>query len=152
MRLSTRILCGLALSFGLTTIANAANKSASVVKVSAKAGKIDSKGIQEVTLTLNIDKNWHLYANPVGSEMLVGAQTTVSFKKPTKVIKIEYPKGHFVKDEFVGNYFTYEGKVTIKAKIQRKSGSEEPLSLTIKVQACDAMSCLPPSKIPVTVK
>ena len=41
-------------------------KSDSVVKATAAAAKPDADGKQTVTLTLAIDKGWHLYANPVG--------------------------------------------------------------------------------------
>jgi len=60
-------------------------KSDSVVKITAKATpeKPGADGKQEVTVTINVDKGWHLYANPPGQEDFVTAQTvmTIDAKK-----------------------------------------------------------------------
>ncbi len=45
--------------------AHAEKTSADVVKATATADKPDADGKQTVTITLNIEKPWHLYANPV---------------------------------------------------------------------------------------
>jgi len=96
-------------------------KSDAVVKVTATAGKPDAEGNQVVTVTLDIEKGWHTYANPVGPEDLATAQTRVKIdgKNRPQVVKIDYPKGREEKDKVVGNYFVYEGKVDIKATVKR---------------------------------
>ena len=55
-------------------------KSDSVVKATAAAEKPDANGKQVITLTLAIDKGWHIYANPVGAEDFASVQTTVKAK------------------------------------------------------------------------
>lgn len=144
------LLC--AISTGQATAAP--DDSSSVVKVTAKAGDVDDQGNQSVTVTIQINDKWHIYANPVGSESLAAAQTKVTFKNKLEKTQVSYPPGKVVKDEFVeeGQYRTYEGKVTIKAKVRRVAGSKEPLQLVIQLQACNESSCLFPAKIPVTVK
>ena len=144
----------LALALGISTISAAAKSSADMVKVEASAGKIDADGKQEVTLTLNVEEGWHLYANPVGNEDLTSAQTTVKIASKTmpKDVKIDYPKGKVVEDKTVGNYSTYEGKVVIKAKVSRAKDDTGPLDVTIKLQACNEKTCLPPGSVKVKVE
>ena len=74
-----------------------------------------------LTLNLDVEKPWHLYANPVGNEGLEDAQVvvTVGAKEKPEAVKIEYPEGKLVKDKDVGDYKSYEGKVTITAKVKR---------------------------------
>jgi DsbC/DsbD-like thiol-disulfide interchange protein len=127
-------------------------KSEAVVKAAAMADKPDADGKQTVTITLDIDKPWHLYANPVENEDLASVQTvvTVGSKVKPEEVQIEYPPGklHVDKD---GKYKIYEGKVAIKARVRRAKGDTGPLEVNIKLQACDNRSCLFPSTVKVLV-
>lgn len=157
MRLSrVRCIAGLlalalpALIVGGSGTAHAqAKKSDAVVKAAATASKADADGKQTVTITLDIDKSWHLYANPAENEDVASAQTEVSVVSRVKPeeVKIEYPVGKLHKDKF-GSYRVYEGKIAIKAHVKRAKGDNGPLEVSIKLQACDARTCL----IPATVK
>lgn len=157
-RISTRCIIGvLALVLPALLLCNAgtalgqAKKSDGVVKVEATANKPDADGKQTITITLDIDKTWHVYANPVDNEDLTPAQTVVSIAskgKPegVKIEKIEYPTGKLEGDKDA-KYKIYEGKVVIKARVKRPSGNNDPLEVTIKLQACNDKSCLVPSTI-----
>src|SRR5262249_23709008 len=59
-------------------------KSDSVVKVAASADKPDASGRQFITITLDIEKDWHSYANPVENDMLESVQTEVKFSGSSK--------------------------------------------------------------------
>jgi DsbC/DsbD-like thiol-disulfide interchange protein len=131
-----------------------AKKSSDVVKATAEATKPDADGNQTVTLTLNVEKPYHIYANPVGLMDLEDAATVVSVdgaQKP-EAVKVDYPAGEVIKDKALGDYKVYEGKVTIKAQVRRAKGDTGELTLTIKLQACDDKSCLPPGSIKVTAR
>ena len=124
-------------------------KSDSVVKVAAAAvpEKPGGDGKQVVTVTLVIEKGWHIYANPPELEDLVPVQTSVSVTakmKPAEV-KVEYPKGKVVEDPTLGKYRIYEGKVVIKATVRRAADAAEPLEVTVKFQSCSAKQCLLPA-------
>lgn len=123
-----------------------ARKSDSVVKVEAKADKPDADGKQTITITLDIDRPWHVYANPVENEDLTGAQTVVSVASKVKLddVKVEYPTGRLQKDNDE-KFKIYEGKVTIKALVKRAKGDNSPLEVTIKLQACNDKTCLVPA-------
>jgi hypothetical protein len=135
-----------------TSLAAAPMTSDSVVKATAKADKPGDDGKQTVTITLEIDKGWHVYANPVGLEDLAAAQTEVSVAGKAKVngIKIDYPAGTEIKDKTLGNYRVYEGKVVIPIAVTRAKDDAGPLELTIKLQACNSKTCLLPGEIKVT--
>ena len=130
--------------------------SESVVKVTAKADKLDADGKQVVTITMAINKDWHIYANPVGLEDLQNSETVVEITGKTKPadVKIDYPKGKVQKDEVVGNYSIYEGKIEIKATVQRAKGDSGPLEVKVKFQACSDVSktCLVPATAKLNVE
>ncbi len=127
-------------------------KSDSVVKATAAAGKPDADGKQTVTLTLAIDKGWHLYANPVGSEDLASVQTNVKVKAAAELqnVKVDYPAGKKVKDATLGDYMVYEDKAVITVNVTRTKGDDSPLELTVKVQACNDSTCLLPAEVKLT--
>jgi DsbC/DsbD-like thiol-disulfide interchange protein len=125
-----------------------AKKSDSVVKVEAKAEKPDADGKQTITITLDIDQPWHIYANPVENEDLANAQTVVNIASKSKLddVKIEYPTSKLQKDNDI-TFKIYEGKITIKAQVKRSKGDNNPLEVTIKLQACNDKTCLFPATI-----
>lgn len=131
--------------------AQAAKKSDAVVKINATAGEPGPDGKQVVTLTLKIDKPWHLYANPVPPEF-PGIPTEVKVEKvKPEDVKVDYPPGKLVKDAVVGDYKVYEDQVTIKATVQRARGDRSPLELSVRVQACTDKQCLLPATVKLTV-
>ncbi len=124
-------------------------RSDAVVQATAVAEK-PANGKQIIKVTLAIDKDWHLYANPVGNDGLDAAQTrlTVSATAKPKSVKVDYPKGKLVVDPLVGNYRVYEGKIDITATVERAPGDSGPLEITVQLQACNEKTCL----LPATVK
>jgi uncharacterized protein len=129
-------------------------KSDSKVKITASADKPDANGKQTVTITLNIDAGWHTYANPPGPADFAGIPTevTISAEKKPKKVAVDYPKGKLVKDPKQGDYRVYEGKVTIKAVVERAKGDASPLDVKVKIQACNENSCLFPATVKLAVK
>jgi len=128
-------------------------KSDSVVKATAKAEKPDADGKQTVTITIAVDKGWHIYANPVGLDDLASAQTnvTINAKSKPQEVKVTYPAGTLVKDKTVGDYKVYSDTVTIKANVVRAKDDASPLDVSIKVTACTEAKCLLPATIKVSV-
>jgi hypothetical protein len=128
-------------------------KSDSVVKATAKADKPGPDGKQTVTLTLAVERPWHLYANPVGNKDLADIETTVTVagKSKPESVKVEYPAGKVKKDATVGDYKIYEDTVTIKVHVRRAKNDTGPLNLSVKFQACNESTCLLPATIKLTV-
>jgi len=151
-RYPIRIGSLLAVALLLTWVAcqpgEAGIKSDSKVKVDARAGKAEA-GKQTISVTIQIDKGWHIYANPVENEDLADAKTVVEVKAGGKKLnaKVKYPAGNIHRDKTVGDYNVYEGKVTIEAVVEGKG----PYEVNVRVQACDEGKCLLPAIVKTTV-
>jgi uncharacterized protein len=155
---SRTILAGLALA-GLTCLllgpVGAQVKtggSETKIKVKATAEKPDAAGKQVVTLTIDVEKGWHIYANPVGNEDLDATKTIITFTSKGKPVTatVNYPPGKLVLDKTVGNYKVYEDRVAIQATVERPDVTA-PLEATIKLNACNDRGCLPPGQTTITV-
>jgi len=131
-----------------------AKKSDAVVKMTAKGSKPDADGKQTVTVTIQIDKGWHIYANPVDNEDLKSNATVVSLtgKEKLQDMKVEYPPGKLKKDTIVGDHKIYEDKVEIKVRVQRAKGDAGPLEATVRIHSCNNDSCLLPGSVKVPVE
>src|SRR5436305_182344 len=78
------------------------------VKVQIRKAGVTSAGQQEITITVDVAKKWHIYANPVDNEDLAAAATIVKVAAQGKVnADIKYPKGTEHKD-IIGTYKVYE--------------------------------------------
>ncbi|MBM3994664.1 MAG: hypothetical protein FJ303_11000 [Planctomycetes bacterium] len=153
-----RTLFSIIAMLGFVIIASAnetgIEKSDSKVKAKATAGKIDADGNQTVTITLDIAKGWHLYANPVrhNNDFLNGNKTVVKIAAKDKVsIKPKYPEGMTVKDKDE-EYDVYKGVVKIDVQVIRTKGDTSPLEISINVSACDDKACLAPGVVKLTAR
>jgi hypothetical protein len=115
------------------------------VKVQIGKGAKTADGKEVINITFEVEKNWHIYANPVGDETIANAATVVLVEPKDKVkIEVQYPKGKDKKDDILGiSYRVYVDKVTIPVHVQRVGGDSTPLDVTVKYQACDKNHCLP---------
>jgi DsbC/DsbD-like thiol-disulfide interchange protein len=129
----------------------AGGKSDDEVKIAVAASKLDDAGKQVVTLTLTINKGWHIYANPVGNEDLAAAATQVKLvsKNKPQEFKINYPAGKENADKTLGKYRVYQEKVEIPINVHRAQGDKGPLELSIRFMACSKDGVC---KLPATVK
>jgi len=131
-----------------------AKKSDSVVKVEVDPGKIENDK-QTVTLTLSIEKGYHIYANHIGQENIaLPTEVTISGKTTPQAVKISYPPGKLEQNEFVGDHYIYQRKAVIEADVRRAKGDTGPLKAAIKVQACSEGqngTCLLPATVEVNI-
>jgi DsbC/DsbD-like thiol-disulfide interchange protein len=118
------------------------------VKLEASATKPDADGKQVLTLTLEIQPGWHIYANPVGREAFEKEATTIKASIGGKAVdlKVDYPPGKVALDD-EGNYRVYEKTVTIKGTLQRDKGDTRPVKVTVGFQSCNDKKCLPHMEI-----
>ena len=104
----------------------AGEKSDAKVKVTAKASKIGADGKQTVTFTIDIEKDWYIYANPVGDELFDDNKTRVTIKAKEKVdANVVYPTGKMKVDGKI-RYNVYEKSVVIEAMLKRTAGDTQP--------------------------
>jgi hypothetical protein len=116
------------------------------VKIRGSASKANADGIEQIKIDIDIDKGWHIYANPPKHKSFESSKTVVRFVSPrTEEVTIEYPEGRIKKDrdpvdgEF--EYRVYEGSIRINAHLKRVEA--RPLEAHIQVYACDDKQCLP---------
>jgi uncharacterized protein YyaL (SSP411 family) len=129
--------------------------SADVVKATAALGPVDRDGKRAVTVTLKIQKPWHLYANPVDHDDLEMARTVVDVHGDGKKLTttVDYPKGKGEKDAKGVEYKIYEDEVVIKGVTTVKDAKE--FEVRVKVAACTSGEngrCLLPATITIPVK
>jgi hypothetical protein len=148
------LLAGLVMSLALILPVEAGGNSESKVKATATATKAGDDGKQTVTITLEMVKGWHIYANPVGAVEFEANKTVVAISAKEKVVaSVKYPEGK-VKIEKLDKEVKmriYEDKVTIQAFVTRTMGDTSPLQISIDVNACDANNCLPKGVLKLTV-
>jgi DsbC/DsbD-like thiol-disulfide interchange protein len=144
-------LIGLAVTaLAVLVHSSAAGGKLDPVKVQASAGK-GAADKQVVLVELQIDKGWHIYANPTGNEEIAGAETVVQVKADGKALaaKVNYPAGTPHTEKGIGTFKIYEDKVVIPVEFAKTDAAVE---ISVRFQACDATKCLPPKTIKVSVK
>ncbi|MDA1017104.1 MAG: protein-disulfide reductase DsbD family protein, partial [Planctomycetota bacterium] len=113
--------------------------------------QLPAGGKCRVAVVLTIQKGWHTYANPAGSEFFRPTVLTIESKLGTKLGEVSYPKGKYVEDKDADDtYYSYEGSVTLIGEISTPAsaaGQIEELQLKIRHQACDAVRCLRPATL-----
>jgi DsbC/DsbD-like thiol-disulfide interchange protein len=138
-----------------TPVLAQAKKSDAVIKVTAKGSKPDADGKQTVTISLQVDDGWHIYANPPGDDVLQPVKTVVRVTgKDRLLVKVNYPPGKLIEDKDIGIAFRfYEGKIEVKALVQPVDGQVGPLEVTVKIgKASNDRVCLSPATVKVPVE
>jgi DsbC/DsbD-like thiol-disulfide interchange protein len=130
----------------------AGEKSDAKVKATAKASKLGADGKQTVTITIDIEKDWYIYANPVKSEDFEDNKTRVTIKAKDKVdANVLYPTGK-TKEYGKIKMNIYEKSVVIEALVKRSPGDTSPLQISIDVNSCSQKGiCLQPGTVKLTV-
>lgn len=152
-RLSILLLPAAFVCLGFLASASAGDKSDSKIKAMATASKLGADGKQTVTITLEIEKGWYIYANPMNSntDVLEGNETRVAVKTKDKVkASVKYPAGKQKKDGKY-QYDIYEDRIVIQAEVQRAAGDTGPLQVSIDVNTCKKNVCLLPGTVMLTV-
>jgi DsbC/DsbD-like thiol-disulfide interchange protein len=147
------LLCTFALAtLALVLPVMAGEKSDAKVKATAKASKVGADGKQTITITIDIDKDWYIYANPVKSEDFEDNKTRVTIKAKEKLeADVLYPAGK-TKEYGKIKMNIYEKSVVIEAIVKRSAGDTSPLQVSIDVNSCSAKGvCLQPGTVKLTV-
>jgi hypothetical protein len=108
-------------------------ETAGHVKVTAMASKPDGSGQQSISIVLDIEKDFYIFANPVGNEDLQPSATSVRLTVEGKPVaaKVSFPPGKIVKNKLIGDYQIYQGTITIQAVVIRPLGSNIPLEAMV---------------------
>jgi thiol:disulfide interchange protein DsbD len=134
--------------------------SANVVKVTPTEVVIEKGGSSEGVVRLNIDKGYHVNANPPTLSYLKATELEIPVTQDLSVGYVTYPSGITKKFGFAEEPLAvYENEVVIKALLKASKSAKtglQNLSGKVRVQACDDQVCYAPGvidfAIPVNVK
>jgi uncharacterized protein len=105
----------------------------------------------EIVVTLEIERGFHVNANPASFDFLI--PTSVSFGA-LRPLEVRYPAAQALKSSFAPDTLSvYEGTVQISARLQRGALDElHALKASVTAQACTDTVCLAPAQIPLTIR
>jgi DsbC/DsbD-like thiol-disulfide interchange protein len=133
----------------------AQDKDDPLIKVTAKSDKVDKDGWQVISIKMDVDKDWHAYANPVQHPGYEANKTLVKVTSAKKLddVKVDFPKGVRQVDG-ADTFYVYKGSVEIEAKVKRAAGDGGALEVTVKYVLCSDKEgvCLPQKSVVLTVK
>jgi uncharacterized protein len=136
-----------------------APRTEDVVTGEAKLGPPDKDGKRTITLTVKMQKPWHIYANPVGHDDLEPAATVVNVRARVKDgdkklnANVKYPEGKAEKGPDGKPYRVYETEAVITATIDGKD--VDGLEVRLTAMACETSEngrCLQKTTIRIPVK
>jgi len=105
----------------------------------------------DITVTLVVDKDYHVNANPASFDYLIPTRLSIDGLTDTRVT---YPAAIMISPKFApGGLKVYEGTVTIRAIAPKDTVVRgKPIVGNVRVQACNDEVCLPPATLPVTIE
>jgi uncharacterized protein YyaL (SSP411 family) len=111
--------------------------------VQATSALTPTKDGAMLKVTIEIDKGYHLNANPASSPNLVPTQLSV-YGYPD--LKVQYPTSHLFKAPFaVQGIGVYTGQVQLQTRLNHLP--KKPIKVSLQVQACNDKYCLMPATI-----
>ncbi|MGH7032547.1 MAG: protein-disulfide reductase DsbD domain-containing protein [Stellaceae bacterium] len=108
----------------------------------------DSKNENRVIVTVEIDRGFHINANPASLDYLIPTTLNITNQAPRRVV---YPSPVLFKPKFADEALeVYEGTVQIAAEFpQGLLLRVSNLFGTVTAQACTETICLPPAALPL---
>jgi hypothetical protein len=105
----------------------------------------------EIVVSVQIEPGYHVNANPSSFDYLIATALTFDGFTPAR---IAYPEASLFKPAFAREGIrVYQGKVEIVAQAPKGTfGRKSVITGTLSAQACNDQVCLPPAKLPLTVK
>lgn len=156
-----RVFSLIVLFLGLSVFAGSLNAqpvtSASKVDVTIQTDRETILAGSEVQTVarMSIDDNWHINSNRPTLEWLIGTVLTLDLPDNVQIVDIQYPAYKEFEFSFAEGQplHVYEGDAPIFLTLS--IDGDAPLGLSeitgnLRVQACDDMTCLAPSNIPVS--
>lgn len=111
----------------------AGSKTAHYVKAEARTGTMDERGIQPITVTLNISPKVSLYGRSVPRDFDTLRLNVDVFEKDTQVrADMTYPPGT-VKEYGGAKFEFYSGKIVITGTLRRAVGRDVPIEVRIRM-------------------
>jgi DsbC/DsbD-like thiol-disulfide interchange protein len=159
---ATILLAGFAAIAGNVSLAqdqHVAPKASSVVKpqVFASFDPVPRNREFQVAVVIEIARGYHMNSHHPSDAYLIPTTLTPQLPAGFQLVDTIYPDGHLQKFSFSPDkpLDVYSGSVTVKLKLQAQASAPlGPISIpmTLRYQACNDSTCLPPVKLPVEAK
>lgn len=109
-----------------------------------------------ILLRLKIDKSWFIHGPDKGTAQLIPTELSFDDTPGLKIEGIRFPKPEKVDFDYVPEPLdVYSGDLFVKANLfvgENTSEGENEIKGTLSYQPCSTKVCLPPEKIPVTIR
>lgn len=103
-----------------------------------------------VDIKIEIEKEWHINANPASLDFLIPTTVDLRAHEAAKNIKISYPRPKKIKSPFDNKDINiYEGNIVINIKAEYKKPPKD-LHAVATFQACRDNACLEPTSVVIT--
>jgi thiol:disulfide interchange protein DsbD len=111
----------------------------------------------QVAVVVDIAHGYHMNSHKPSDEYLIPTTLTPKLLSGVELLDTIYPAGRQQKFSFSPDkpLDVYSGSVTLKLRLSAKSDAPVgtvTIPLTLRYQACNDTTCLPPVKLPVDVK
>jgi hypothetical protein len=105
----------------------------------------------EITVTLVVDKGYHVNANPASFDYLIPTRMSI---KGVPDLLVRYPDANIIRPKFAPEGLkVYEGLVTLNVTAPKGTVVRgRPVVGDLRVQACNDEVCLPPATMPVKIE
>lgn len=117
-------------------------------QVNSSDSRVQAGDMLTITVAMDIDEGWHLYAQNPDAEFLVPSTVTLEADDQISIGEIAAPKPHSQVDPILQQTLnTYVGQVEFVIPVTisaHASTGTTHLLIESKIQACDEQRCLPP--------
>jgi thiol:disulfide interchange protein DsbD len=111
----------------------------------------------QVAIVVDIARGFHMNSHKPSDEYLIPTTLTPQLPSGFQLADTIYPNGRLQRFSFSPNkpLDVYTGSVTLTLRLQAQANATlgvTTLPVTLRYQACNDAACLPPVKVPVTVR
>src|SRR5688572_27887163 len=137
----------------LLSLTGLAQSSAKVVKVSPSSVKVKKGATATATVTLDIDGGYHINSNRPSEKYLIATALKVQPQAGLTALGVVYPKAKLQRFSFSEKPLSvYEGRVVLKFTVRASSSaSSQILKGKLAIQACNDQLCLRPQTVDVNI-
>lgn len=110
----------------------------------------------ELAVVADIRQGFHINSHKPTEEFLIPTTLTTQLPSGFREVATDYPPGEMLKFSFSPSPLSvYTGRVTVILRIEAPANAplgSQSIPLSLRYQACNDTTCLPPVKIPVEAK
>lgn len=113
--------------------------------------KLPMQGKALIAIELDVQRGWHINANPSNPDFLVPTTVELKSKQKVKLTRIKYPKHHPLRVQGSDDpYHVYDGKAIVYGLLEIDEVAATKvieLEFHVRFQGCNSTQCLPPDMV-----